>query len=344
MEFTPENLLKKLTDIEQLTGVLLLFGEETYYRSRVMEAIIKCVFADIDAENREITTFEKETDLRELSNAVNTYPFFGGRSLIVIKDEKLLSIKQESDNGHKRLDELLRILSDVPEYCTVVINVNSIDKRSRLYKACKKDFLVCECVSLKPGVVGPWLKQQAAEYQARFTDDAIGLIMEYLSPVDKAPLQLLLNEIEKLAVYAGERKTWDAKDVETIFTALPEVSNFSLINAVCEKKLNEALELLLYERKKGTSILKLCALLATSLRRLAAVKELVLQGCGPRQIAAELSMAPFIVNIVCRQAKKYEYEKLREAVIAISALNSGMRQGGRQYDLFEEILVRLMSV
>lgn len=343
MEITPENLIKQLHNDELHANVILLFGEETYYRSNAMEAILKYVFQDVEEADRAIDIFEKDTDLRELANAVNTYPFFGGRSLIVLKDDKLLSNKQESDSKQEKTEQLLKILSDVPEYCTVVINIKSIDKRSKLYKFCKKELLVCECTSFRPNAIEPWLKQQAARHGAQFTSAAVGLIMEYLAPVDKVPLQLLMNEIEKLSVYAGDRKVWDEKDIETIFTALPEVSNFSLTNAVCEKKLPETLELLAYERKKGTSILLLCAFLAASIRRLAAVKELQQQGYGQAQIAAELSLAPFIAGIVVRQAKKYEYDKLRSAVLDISALNVGMRQGGRQYELLEEILLRLMS-
>lgn len=343
MDITPEKLIRQLHNNELSERVLLVFGEEAYYRSKVMEAVLKYVFKDEDEENREISIFEKDTDLHELANAVNTYPFFGGQSLIVIKDEKLISNKQDTDSKQGKTEHLLKILSDVPEYCMVVINVKSIDKRSRLYKLGKKDFIVCECVSFRPNAIEPWLKQQAAGYGAQFTPAAVGLIMEYLAPVDKVPLQLLMKEIEKLSVYAGDRKIWNEKDIETIFTALPEVSNFSLTNAVCEKKLLEALELLSYEKKKGTSILLLCAMLAASLRRLASAKELQLQGYGQAQIAAELSIAPFIAGIVLRQAKKYEYSKLRSAVLDISALNIGMRQGGRQYELLEEILVRLMD-
>lgn len=343
MEITPENLIKQLHNDELQANVLLIFGEEAYYRSSAMEAVLQYVFKNVEEADRAIDVFAKDTDLRELANAVNTYPFFGGQSLIIIKDEKLLNNKQDSDSKQEKIEQLLKILRDVPEYCTVVINITNIDKRSKLYKFCKKDMLVCECASFRPSAAEPWLKQQAARYGAQFTPAALGLIMEYLAPVDKVPLQLLINEIEKLSVYAGDRKIWDEKDIAAIFTALPEVSNFSLMNAVCEKKLPEALELLAYERKKGTSVLLLCAFLASSIKRLAIVKELQQQGYGQAQIAVELKLVPFVAGIVTRQAKKYDYTRLRSAVLELSALNIGMRHGGRQYELLEEILLRLMT-
>ena len=82
--------------------------------------------------------------------------------------------------------------------------------------------------------------------------------MEYLSVTDNAPLLLLEQEIEKLSVYAGERKIWTKDDIEQTFAALPEVSRFALLNAIAEKKLGQTLELLGEERKHGNTVLALC--------------------------------------------------------------------------------------
>ena len=96
--------------------------------------------------------------------------------------------------------------------------------------------------------------------------------MEYLSVTDNAPLLLLEQEIEKLSVYAGERKIWTKDDIEQTFAALPEVSRFALLNAIAEKKLGQTLELLGEERKHGNTVLALCGLVSFQLRRLGRVK------------------------------------------------------------------------
>ena len=98
---------------------------------------------------------------------------------------------------------------------------------------------IVECSPLRPYQLQPWLRQQADRYGARFTPEAMSLIMEYVSATDTAPLLFLQQEISKIALYAGERKFWQAQDVGQMFSQLPEISGFALGNAVEERKLGE---------------------------------------------------------------------------------------------------------
>lgn len=110
-----------------------------------------------------------------------------------------------------------------------------IDKRGKLYKSLLKTAAMVECKSLKSYQLKPWLDEQAALRGCCFDYEASQTIMEYLSVTDNAPLLLLEQEIEKLSVYAGERKIWTKDDIEQTFAALPEVSRFALLNAIAER-------------------------------------------------------------------------------------------------------------
>lgn len=342
MEYKPDDLLSRMKNREQLPNVLVAFGEEAYYISRINALLPDYVFGDAEEAERQITVFEKDTDFKELISVINSYPFFSGKALVIIKDDKLLGGRQESEAKKERLNKLAEILADVPEYCTVLVCASKLDKRSRFYKEMKKNGAVCECMSFKPYAAAHWLQQQAASLGGTLDQDALELIMEYLAPVDTVPLQLVRQELEKLAVYTGERRQWHRSDVENIFTALPQVYGFSLTNAIMERKLARALELLAYERKKGTSILLLCGGLLFQLRRAAKIKELQLQRYSAAQISTELNLTPYVGKIVIRQAAAFDYDRLRQAVLQLAQLNIEMRRGGRRYELLEEILINLL--
>lgn len=83
------------------------------------------------------------------------------------------------------------------------------------------------------------------------------------------------RKIEKLSVYAGERKIWTKDDIEQTFAALPEVSRFALLNAIAEKKLGQTL--VLWVKNVSTDILcwRYAAWFRSQLRRLGRVKELL---------------------------------------------------------------------
>lgn len=346
MDIKPEELLHKLKNKEALPAgsearVWTVFGEEDYYRSQILLAVPDYIFGGVDEADREISVFEKDTDLAQLHAAINTYPFFCGQSLVIIRDEKLWL--GDSESKKHQLDRIATLLADIPEYCTVVIGAAKLDKRTKLFKMLKKTSLMCECESITVRNIDRWLVQQAGYAGGSFDGDAIGVIMEYLAPAEKVPLQLLQQEIAKLAVYAGERKRWTREDVETIFSALPEVSKFSLNNYIAKRDLPQVLLLLADERKKGTYILPLCGLILFQLRQMLRVMELHRQGYDQKGIAAELKMHPYGVKMKLEQCRRFTEAELSEAVLAIAELNVQLRQGGRDYARLEEILIRLLG-
>lgn len=345
MEIKPEELIYKLQNGAQLpqTNLLVVYGEEDYYRQQIVTALPEALFQGVDSADRAITSFDKDTDLNELASIINTYPFFSGQSLVVLKDEKLLAAKAESEARKQQLDKLADILSDIPDYCTVLVSASKLDKRTKLFKALKKTALMCECGSIKLNNLSQWLDGQAAAYGARWSFDAVGKIIEYLQPVDKIPLKLLQQEIAKLAVYAGERREWTAEDVESIFSALPEASSFAIINALGKRNLPEVLQLLAAEKKKGTNVLPLCAIITFKLRQMLQYLELSSSGFDYKGIVAELKLNPYVAKNLQREVRGFTAQALTKALLELAQLNIDLRKGGRDYTRLEEILLQLLS-
>lgn len=350
MEIKPEELIHRLKcrqPMPQPTNIIVAVGNDDYYRSEINKHIADYVYGDIPNEDREITTFEKDTNIKELETVINTYPFFSGTgtSLIILRDEKLWKADKDkvSETKKKQLDDLTKVLSDVPDYCNILIVAKNMDKRMKLYKKLKEIAVIAVCDSIKVKDIAPWLNAQAQTFGCRFDYDAITAIMDYLAASEEAPLALLVQEIEKLAIYAGSRKNWTKQDVETIFSALPEAAFYALNNFIADKKLVEALTLIADERKKGKHILLLCGGVQAQLRKMLRVKELINLGYDQKTIASELNMHPFAVKMTAEQCKKFTENALLAALMEIGELNQGLRKGGRDFALFEEIIVKLLS-
>lgn len=343
MEITAEKIMQQLHNGEPVASVIAVFGEEGYYKDKIASALPRAVFGDAAPEDREVTVFERDTDLKELSAAINTYPFFSGRSLVVLKDEKLWGGKDAGEKRKQQQEKLAILLADVPEHCQVLVLGEKIDKRSKLYKSLLKAAAMVECKPVKAYQLKPWLDEQAAAHGCRFDYEASQTIMEYLSVTDNAPLLLLEQEIKKLAVYAGERKIWTQNDVEQVFAALPEVSRFALLNAIAEKRLGQALQLLGEERKHGNTVLALCGLISFQVRRLGRVKELLEGRASQAEIASELKAAPFAIKKMVEQSRRFQLGELERALLELSQLNIEVRYGGRQFEKLEEIIIKLLS-
>ena len=358
---SPDELIHKLKNnipLPQQTQILVACGEEDYYRSQIIQAIPDYYFSDVAETDREITYFEKNTDLAELNMAINTYPFFSGKSLIILSDEKLWAIRKaknadepekadakEEELNSKKLEQLALLLQDIPEYCTVVISAKKLDKRTKFYKQLKQKALICSCDKLKEYDLPRWLNTEAAKYGVRFTADALATISDYIEPVkDDIPLGLLQQEIEKLSIYAAGRKQWTSADILNIFASLPNSSTFAITNCIGTRKLKEALEILAIERKKGTSMPPLLGMVAFKLRQITRYLELQRGGYDQKGIMEELGIKNFYaMKMLTQQARNFNEQRVREALFSVDKLNINFRQNGREYDALGEILIKLLS-
>lgn len=344
MELKPEELIKNLQDKKDLPQLLVVFGDEDYYKSRIASLVPQYVYGDAPEEDREITIFEKDTDINELRGAINSYPFFSGHSLIIIKDEKLLGkTDEDGESKGKQPEELQTLLADIPEYCTVLVVTKKLDKRTKLFKGLKATGVVCECKSIRTYQLGDWLDEQAQQEGGRFDREALATIMEYLAPVEEAPLALLEQEIKKVAVYAGQRTTWTRDDVMAVFAELPEASGFAINNALAERNLPLVLDLLAGERKKGTYLLPLCGLILYQLRRMLRFLEMKRCSYDPKTIGSELKIPPFLYKRFAAQCTRFKESQLKQAVLDVAQVNIDLRKGGRGYASLEEAFIRLLG-
>lgn len=340
---------KFLKDMQQLPvpNLIIAWGDEAYYKDSIRAWVEAKVFANVPETDRSVQILSQSFDLSQLSESINTYPFFSGSNFIIIKEPKVLEKEKGDKVSEKRKAELkdfTDILKDIPEYSYVLCLCDKVDKRQVFYKTLSQIGAMVECSSLKYYSLKPWLDEQAAKYGARFEYQATALIMEYMSVTETVPLLLLEGEIAKLSIYAGKRKIWSAADVEEIFSQLPEVSGFALGSAISARKLGKALELLDIEKKKGSAnFIPVLARVSYEVRRLCKVKEMMEKGYCKDRIVAELRMHPYAAQLTMEACKLFTLKALEDSLVALSDINVQMRSGGRQWPRLEEVLVILLQ-
>ncbi|MGL5206637.1 MAG: DNA polymerase III subunit delta [Acidaminococcaceae bacterium] len=344
MEISAEKFLEALEKNLEIPRVIIIWGEEDYYKEKIIKAVLQTTFTAVAERDREINVFDRELPLKELETVINSYPFFSGKNMVVIKNPKMLrqDKQQDSEARKEQQVQLAGLLTNVPDFCQIVCAVEKLDKRSKFYKTLLPIAAIVESKAVKSYNLRPWLDEQAVLHGCIWEYGAAELVIEYMAATDNVPLLLLANEIEKLAIYAGARKKWTRQDVEAIFSELPEVSIFALTNAIAEKKTEEVLSLLAVEEKRGTNILKVNGIVSSQIRKLWQVKELAEAGYDKSAIANELKMHPFIAQKTIVQSKFFTKTSLQKCLMALGQLNIDLRKGGRKFEQLEEILVMLL--
>lgn len=340
----PEAFMRQLQQAggvtqEELPSLVAIVGEEAYYRDKARRFLINKIFADVPEENRDINIFEEKTDLQQLETTINSFPFFSGHQLVIIKDKELLS----ASAGNDSVERLMRILDDIPYFSTVILQAEKMDGRQKFTKEIKKKAVYVDCSSIDQRYLRRWLEDMAAYRGAHFTFQAIERILEYMSVVDKVPLGLLAGEIEKIQLYAAERKEWTLDDVERMFSALPEIGVFALNNALMKRDTVKVLALLNEEKKRKTYLPLIAAKLSATLRNVLCVKEGQKNGFSQNKIAKIMHKSPYVVGMWSRDADRFSEDELEKALLDLSHLVEEISLGGRQYDRLEEILMDFIT-
>ena len=108
--------------------VYLLYGQERYLIKQYRDKLIKAMVSEGDSMN--FSSFEGDgINQKEIIDLAETLPFFADKRVILIEDAGIFS---------KAGDELGEYLKDSPESTHFIFVEESVDKRSKLYKAAAK--------------------------------------------------------------------------------------------------------------------------------------------------------------------------------------------------------------
>jgi len=195
-----------------LRNFTLVCGQDDYLVDRTGKARFEALAADVTDElSREIISGfagngdEVEAAVNRFREAVQTVAMFGGKRAVWLKDVNFLadSVTGRAETTVKLVDDLRQILEAVnPADTTVLLTAAPVDRRRAFLKWCEKnaDFTLIggddEGGESLAGVV----LAEARALGATLGPGAIELLLAKVG----ANSRLLIEEVRKLATYAGE--------------------------------------------------------------------------------------------------------------------------------------------
>ncbi len=342
MELQAEAVLQQLREGKK-PALLLVVGEEPYYRQKIEQAFRRAVFGEAEAPFGLLVLSGTPT-LEAVRQGIESYAFDGLDNLVVVRDCQWFKGKKAGADNDKEATEkeknrqLAAVLAAIPAHSHILLLAPQADKRTVLYKACRDAGWVTESQPLKSYEAAAWLQQALQAQGLRLTADARGLVEERLAMVEQVSCALLETEIGKWQLFLQGRTSITRDDLELIFGQLPETSGFRLLDALGERRLADAFLLLRQQLKQGDDAMALAGLLAFYLRRLLQAK----QCRGAREAAALFRLPNFVAERLLKQAAGFNTRALESALAALGDWNAGVRRGGPQLTGLEDILLQLM--
>lgn len=280
--------------------VYLLYGEEDYLRKQYRDRLIRALSDPEDKMNYHY--YEgKDVVPEKLIDLAETMPFMAERRLIVVENSGFFKSSQ---------DKLADYMKEIPPTTVFVFVEEQVDKRGRLFKACKDNGYAAEFAPQDEQVLKRWILGMIQKEGKQITQRALDEFMERTG-TDMANIS---SELEKLFCYTMHKEDITSEDVDAV--CIRQINNriFEMIEKVAAKQQKEALNLYYDLIALKEPPMRILFLITRQFNLLYQAKLLRGKGYDNKAIGSKLSLAPFIASKYMSQAARFKTEELRKAI------------------------------
>ena len=333
----PEELLARLKKGKPIPAILLL-GEETYLRDSCRAALTNAYVYEA-ARTWAISRFSAERgEIQRALDQAQTLPMLSPQQVVFLEEAEAVE-----EFGEKKRDaavkQLEAYLADPASFTVLVIEAAHLDLRMRLGKILVEKALVVQ-VGLgdnqdqRNAAAVALAKSLAREQGIEFEKGAAEDLAESVA----ADLQRLKTEIEKLATYAGARRTIRRQDVALMVTPEKAATVWELADFLASRRPKLALEFLDRLLREGEEPLYILGALSWMYRKLIEASEL--RGAvNSWQAARALQMRSDQAELAVRNARQISKPRLLAGLRALQRADDRLKSGEKDSRAVMEFLI-----
>lgn len=294
--------------------VYLFYGPEAYLKQQYKNKMKAALVPEDDTMN--YSYFEgKKVDPGEVIALAETMPFFADRRTIILQNTGFFK---------NQCQELADYLGrELPEYLCMIFVEEEVDKRSRMYKAVKKQGRIVEFGMQDSQTLMRWVLKLFSKEGKKITQKDMELFLSKTG----SDMGNIEGEAEKLLCYTMGRDVITREDIESVCTTQTTNKIFDMIRAVTEKNQKKALDLYYDLLALKEPPMRILFLLARQFNLILQVKELQRQGYDNQGIAKKTGLQHFVVRNYQTYGRQYTAEQLRSTVEACVRAEEDVKTG-----------------
>ncbi len=309
------NMLQKLKeDIRQDTPGRLYFfyGEEVflldYYLKQLQKSIIDPVTESFNFHKLTNETF----DIQSLADCVENLPMMAERTMTVVDEIDIFKMN-ESDRDH-----IADILSDIPDYCTVVFTYETInfkpDKRyKKLWDVVERNGMLVEFEKQSQRDLINWISRHFVSSGKRISND----LCNYLIDLTGGTMTTLSGEISKICAYSGADEI-KKSDIDAVVEPVLDAVVFQMTDLLGESKYGVALIKLQQLMKMQQEPIPILGAIGAHFRRMATARILLDNGKNAEDLMKLTGMKDYPARKTISAAGRFSarfYAKAAELVL-----------------------------
>ncbi|RLA89858.1 MAG: DNA polymerase III subunit delta [Deltaproteobacteria bacterium] len=308
-----ERHLKKQT----LRPVYLFYGEEEFLLRRALERLQTGLRADDQQQSEKHILEAEDTSLAEVLSQARVPSLWGTRQLIVLYNADRYKAAELKPLG-SYLD------APTPQTCLVLVAPGLKFKeveRHPYWRRLQEQEAALGFFRLKEAALPRWLEQEARRQGKVLPPAAAQRLIETVGD----NLLELAQELEKLVLYMGAEKTITAPLVSQLTCASRSFTIFALVDALGQRRPEQALQILKRLLELGEPPLKILVMLARQLRLLLRLQDYQDAATPVEEQARRLGLPRGIVLKLQRQAAHFRVAELRSHLFNLHRADQGLK-------------------
>jgi len=315
--------------------VYWLEGDEDYYIDKVVNYAEHNILSESEASFNLSVFYGKDASWSDVVNACMRYPMFAEKQVVLLKEAQQM----------KDIDKLENYIEHPLASTIFVVSYKekTLDKRTKLYKTIKKDGEIFTSEKIKEYKVADWVTDYVQSQDFSMSQKGVLLLVDHLGN----DLNRIVNELEKITVNLGQRKTITEDDIEKYVGVSKEYNAFELQAAMSKKDLAKAIKIIQYF--EGNPKAAPIQLVLPALYGLFS-KLYIIFGMTDK---SEAAVKPFFYNNsyaakeALATAKMYGYDGVERALLLLHEYNLksvGVNDSGTSDgSLLKEMVVKMMG-
>ena len=322
----------------KLRPAYVFVGDEAFFRKRFRDAILEHL---VPADLRDFSIFEfdlAETDVAEILDRARTPSLMAPFQVFFVRgvknlfgrgsnDDKLAAIEEYCKNPNP--DALIVFVADHISIPADVRRMEMHDKEryQRIRETMGQYCGIVELARVEEGEAVRWIADYCYSRGVKIEPDGARELVDALG----GDMMMISNELEKLILYAGEKKRITLGDVETMVLAAKQRSLYELTDAISSKDCVRALEILdaiLASGEGEEAAIGHIYMLAKTFRQMLVILERNVR--DQRMLWAALwqgfRVPPFAADDIIKQARRYKSRReLTRAIRLVAKADLALR-------------------
>lgn len=313
----------------------VFYGEEMFLLRHYLQQLKTAVIDEL-TESFNYHRFNSDNfEIRDFADAVENLPMMAERTMVQVDDIDFF--KRPEDDRNKIMD----ILSDIPDYCTVVLTYETVawkpDKRlKKLWDVISKAEIVEFAKQSQRDLVS-WIQRHFRARNKQISPE----LCAYLVEITDGTMTSIAGEIAKIAAYSGADTICKA-DIDAVTEPALDAVVYRMTDYLAAGDYAESLVLLQKLLKMQEEPLSLLGYIGSQFRRISLARTLLDHGKTASDLAKLSGCADFVARKTMESARRFSPRFCARASALIMETDYKMKTSfDENQRLLELLLLRL---